>query len=343
MPLIISKDKFCERPHLVVLGAGATVATIPLGDRNGRKASCMNNFISELDMESVLDDVKLHITSTNLEDIYSELYDRPDCSEIRETLEQRIHDYFCGLELPDEITIYDLLILSLRPKDCIATFNWDGLLVDAYNRVKKITGHLPNLIFLHGNVNVSYCLNCDSYGNKREICPKCNMATTSPRLLYPIKHKDYTSDPFIHRQWKDFEEYLEDCSILTIFGYSAPKTDIEAIAKLQKAFSRLYNNRFLDHIEIIEKPGFDRNDISKAWLELSSYTHEHINLIDSFYNSYLAQFPRRSIEGYFKTNIEGWWGDPTISFTKDIATTNSVRTLIQPLLEDEKMNTYEVL
>ena len=198
---IISKDKFCERPHLVILGAGATVATIPFGDKNGRKASCMNNFIEELDMGAILDGVRLHTTSTNLEDIYSELHDRTDCTEVRETLEHRIYDYFRCIELPDQATIYDLLILSLRPKDCIATFNWDGLLVDAYNRIKKITGHLPNLIFLHGNVNVSYCPNCDSYGNKRETCPRCKKKTIIPKLLYPIKHKDYTSNPFIKRQW----------------------------------------------------------------------------------------------------------------------------------------------
>ena len=340
---IISKDKFCERPHLVILGAGATVATIPFGDKNGRKASCMNTFIEELDMGAILDGVRLHTTSTNLEDIYSELHDRTDCTEVRETLEHRIYDYFRCLELPDQATIYDLLILSLRPKDCIATFNWDGLIGDAYNRIKKITGHLPNLIFLHGNVNVSYCPNCDSYGNKRETCPRCKKKTIIPKLLYPIKHKDYTSDPFIKRQWEDFEAYLEDCSILTIFGYSAPKTDVEAIEKLQKAFARLYDNRFLDHIEIIEKPGFNRTEISEAWLELSSHTHEHISLMESFYDSYLAQFPRRSIEGYFKSNIEGWWGDPTISFTRGITTLDAVHTLIQPLIEDERMNTYEII
>ena len=61
---------------------------------------------------------------------------------------------------------------------------------------------------------------------------------------------------------------------------------------------------------------FNKTEISEAWLELSSHTHEHISLIESFYDSYLAQFPRRSIEGYIKSNIEGWWGDPTISFTR---------------------------
>lgn len=37
-----------NRPHVVLLGAGATMAAIPNGDKNGRKSSVMNNFIEEL-------------------------------------------------------------------------------------------------------------------------------------------------------------------------------------------------------------------------------------------------------------------------------------------------------
>lgn len=31
-----------NRPHVVLLGAGATMAAIPNGDKNGRKSSVMN-------------------------------------------------------------------------------------------------------------------------------------------------------------------------------------------------------------------------------------------------------------------------------------------------------------
>ena len=66
-----------QRPHLVILGAGATIATIPAGDKYGRKSSVIDNFISELQLND------LFKNSKNLENIYSELYERNDCQNIR--------------------------------------------------------------------------------------------------------------------------------------------------------------------------------------------------------------------------------------------------------------------
>ena len=37
--------------HTVLLGAGATMAAIPNGDKNGKKSSVMNNLFSELGMD----------------------------------------------------------------------------------------------------------------------------------------------------------------------------------------------------------------------------------------------------------------------------------------------------
>lgn len=120
-----------QRPHLVILGAGATIATIPAGDKYGRKSSVMDNFISELQLNDLFKNIQLKTNSKNLENIYSELYERNDCQNIRLALEERIFNHFDLLCLPDQPTIYDLLIISLRKKDAIATFNWDPLLLQA--------------------------------------------------------------------------------------------------------------------------------------------------------------------------------------------------------------------
>lgn len=69
---------------------------------------------------------------------------------IRIELENRIYDYFNKFEIPDEPTIYDFLILSLTNKDLIATFNWDPLLTQAYQRCSNITRNLPELVFYMG-------------------------------------------------------------------------------------------------------------------------------------------------------------------------------------------------
>ena len=65
------------RAHTVILGAGATMAAIPNGDKNGKKSSVMNGMISKLGLDDLLADVKLDTKSENIEDIYSELYMKP--------------------------------------------------------------------------------------------------------------------------------------------------------------------------------------------------------------------------------------------------------------------------
>ena len=67
----------------------------------------------------------------DFEAIYSEIATDPARKNVREAIDSRVFHYFESLELPDEPTLYDHLVLSLRPKDVIATFNWDPFLWDA--------------------------------------------------------------------------------------------------------------------------------------------------------------------------------------------------------------------
>lgn len=93
------------RAHTVILGAGATMAAIPNGDKYGHQSSVMNGLIKKLNLESLLEGIDLRTSSNNLEDIYSELHSRPECNEVLEALEQRLYSYFSSLQLPDEPTI----------------------------------------------------------------------------------------------------------------------------------------------------------------------------------------------------------------------------------------------
>lgn len=118
-----------SRPHVVILGAGASCAAIPNGDKYGRKISAMSGFIDKLGLTSLLSKVDIHTESDNLEDIYMELDERSgqdsECACVKEELEDVIRDYMSQFYLPDEPTIYDFLVMSLTSKDLIATFNWD--------------------------------------------------------------------------------------------------------------------------------------------------------------------------------------------------------------------------
>ena len=67
-----------KRPHLFILGAGATKATIPNGDKYDRQSPVMENFLREIGIESLLNGVKLKTKSHNIEAIYSELVTKPE-------------------------------------------------------------------------------------------------------------------------------------------------------------------------------------------------------------------------------------------------------------------------
>src|SRR5665213_3450735 len=115
------------RPHLVLLGAGATRASIPDGDRNGRSAPLMPEIASKLGLTDLFPDDLKQMASSNFELAYSQLSLKDQ--ESTKDIELRIARYFERLRIPDTPTVFDYLNLCLREKDVIATFNWDSLLV----------------------------------------------------------------------------------------------------------------------------------------------------------------------------------------------------------------------
>ncbi len=116
---------------------------------------------------------------------------------------------------------------SLRRKDTIATFNWDPLLVQAYERNLSRTDELPAVVFLHGCVAVGHCPEHAGHsGRSGATCPRCERELVQAPLLYPVPNKDHLSNSFIARQWSARRRALQEASLLTVFGYSAPRSDI---------------------------------------------------------------------------------------------------------------------
>lgn len=327
------------RPHLFILGAGATKATIPNGDKYGRQSPVMENFMKEIGIDGLLNGVKLKTKSRNIESIYSELSTKPEYANVVKKIEEGIVTHYRQMQIPDTPTLYDYLILSLRQKDCIATFNWDPLLIQAYNRVNKITTDLPEMLFLHSSVAVGVCEECKHYEPYRNrYCAVCGKPLSSPRLLYPVEHKDYSQNIFIKDSWNAFSQYLEQACIVTIWGYSAPKSDSEAKKMMLKAFSSDY--RPLDQIEVIDIA--DEDTIHKTWLPFAKDTNYHLSIHTSLMDTYLAEFPRRSVDGYVKRNIDGWWGGSSLCL-KNCNTFDELAQLVEPLLEKESQNNYNVI
>ena len=263
----IDFEKLKERPHLFILGAGATKATIPFGDINGLKSPVMEDFLAVTGLSYILKDIALRTASNNIEDIYSELYETNQL-ELIDEIEKGIISYYSKMQIPAKPTLYDYLILFLRSKDCIATFNWDPLLLQAYNRVNQITKDLPQLIFLHGSVAVGLCKTCMRYEPLQNVtCSKCGKPLVMSKLLYPVKNKDYQSDIFIHHSWSELEYYLvivkPDINISTSTAYakaeSIEKKNILAIERINTALksgdlSGMCNNLFNCFEDVVNDP-----------------------------------------------------------------------------------------
>jgi hypothetical protein len=64
------------RPHLVLLGAGASLAAFPNGDANGRRLPLMNTLVDVLELAHILSAADLPIRG-NFEEIYASIHDDP--------------------------------------------------------------------------------------------------------------------------------------------------------------------------------------------------------------------------------------------------------------------------
>jgi hypothetical protein len=131
------QDASMGRPHVVILGAGCSLAAFPTGDRQGRPLPLMNNLIQVLGLDALLRSANLADPPENFEVLYSRLAGDDRYAGLRSRIEKAVTDYFVAMALPDNPTLYDHLLLSMRSKDCVATFNWDPFLWDAWERVQS--------------------------------------------------------------------------------------------------------------------------------------------------------------------------------------------------------------
>ena len=69
-------------------------------------------------------------------------------------------------------------------------------------------------------------------------------------------------DPFISNEWKELEWFLERAYLFTIFGYSAPKSDLEAIDLLKGCWGR---NPLKDVAQISITNTAEREELEASW------------------------------------------------------------------------------
>lgn len=284
--------------HVVILGAGASIAsTIRNPEKNGKKLPSMDNFIEIVGLTDLIEKIPKNLVATNFETLYTNLHNDNPNSEFIQEIEKRIKAYFGDMELPNEPTIYDYLVLSLRSKDLIATFNWDPFLYQAWVRNRKFTDNLPHLSFLHGNVAIGYSKEDKRCGPVGMYVRQDGGYLEPTKLLYPIEQKNYTDDEFINIEWERIKYWLSKDSgtvRVTIFGYGAPVSDVEAVTLLNNAWGTP-DERAMEQFEIIDIT--PEEELRKRW---NGFIHSHhYNVIDNYFGSSLAFNPRRTSESYF--------------------------------------------
>lgn len=301
--------------HVVVLGAGASCAAIANGDRNGKFISAMNGFIENSGLSSVIENLSLETTSNNLEDIYSEVYDRATSEKefalAKNKLEEGIRGYISSFEIPTQLTVYDFLLRSLQPKDHILTFNWDPLLLQAYGRIHpQIVHHLPQIHFLHGNVNIGFCEEDNFVGNLGNTCKICGKQYSQIPLLYPVRNKNYKDVVYIRKAWEMAQQALVGSCRITFFGYSMPDSDVEAVAMLKSSWKNAFFSEY-GEIEIIDLPT-QHECLRDKIIDFSP--EARISLCENFFESSLAKYPRRTTEILYKEAMECKFIKPTNPF-----------------------------
>jgi len=303
-------------PHVVLLGAGASKACIPNGDKNKQEISCMNNFFENTGI-----DIGYTGSCKNLEDIYQDIDDTK-----KKLLEKEIIKYFNKFELPDDPTIYDVLVLSLTKKDLIASFNWDPLLPQAFQRCCKITQDLPEAVFLHSNVREWYAVCPDGTITmvfaQSECPPGASIKTSSGQkciqapLIFPVNHKDYNEN-YIKKAWDIFQDRLKKSFMLTIFGYSGPKSDKEALTLLESGFLVKDKNGNTDDVNNFKQLTFiDSNPKIKdsftgLWnvpqVPFTEGIPDYVEILTDFWDekNWLLTWPRLTTEGYTTAKYKG--------------------------------------
>lgn len=291
-----------SRPHLVILGAGASRAAFPYGDAQGRKLPLMNDLVEVVGLEDILQEARIDWRTKNFEVLYGELAELHGYEELVGRLESKVSSYFESLSLPDSPTLYDHLLLSLRPKDRIATFNWDPFLYDAAQRNRSTP--LPGILYLHGNTRVGYCLQDKRKGLRGRACSACGEQFVDSKLLFPVAKKNYADDPFISAEWAALRGLLGDAFALTIFGYGAPTSDAEAVSLMKEAWGEVEDRQF-EEIEIIDIR--TDQELRDTW---SPFIHtHHYQVHPDFYSSIAGLHPRRSIEALYKTLLDARFTD----------------------------------
>lgn len=288
-----------KRPHLVILGAGASKAACPKGDANGRLVPLQRE-IPRIPKVAALLKAAGECGNGEFEQTFDRLVRRNEHPQIVDDLKQVIRDYFARLQLPERVTEYDLLVMCLRGKDVIVSFNWDPLLIQALSRnahllfdrfrdQELVHELMPQSFYPHGCAVMGFCNRC-MRKMASDMCANCRTPMQQPDLLYPVRSKDYASDKCIAREWTGIERTMALMYCWTVYGYSAPVGDAAALSMLSNAWKQNPVRDWMQFEVINRTPA----QSFAAWKPM--VVRAHYFRTKSLRHSSILQHPRRTCE-----------------------------------------------
>ncbi|MBD5157185.1 MAG: hypothetical protein HDT13_06095 [Butyrivibrio sp.] len=293
------KNKRLLDPHVVIIGAGASIAACKI-DKNGKEVPILKNIHNVLGLTYEIEQYDFSDEQmADFEKLFSDIYGKKEYVDLQAKLEHEVCDYFSKLVIPDTPTLYDYLILSLTEKDAIISFNWDPFLIQAYRR-NIIVGNLPELIFPHGNSGVGLCYDCKLKGYANCLCPNCFKDLEQMPLLYPIGKKDYNSKLIIKNEWNRARDVLSRAAGITVYGYGAPVTDIEAV-ELMKSANNISRMKDIAPFTIINLAS-NEEEQRKKWSDF--YDVDMMLYCNHFEETMLWNNPRVSLETLFDAILQ---------------------------------------
>jgi len=88
------------RPHIILLGAGASYAAFPNGDRNGNTLPLLRDFVDVIGLDKEMKEAEISPPYSDFETIYSNIHSNPDLIKVRESIDKKVTDYFSSLGIP---------------------------------------------------------------------------------------------------------------------------------------------------------------------------------------------------------------------------------------------------
>lgn len=167
-------------------------------------------------------------------------------------------------------------------------------------------------------------------GYHDQHCNRCGAPLAPSPLLFPIREKQYTADPLIASEWEVVQAFIECAYILTIIGYSAPVSDVNARRLLKEAWRKNGTTDFAQ-VEIVDvKP---ERQVMSSWSDF--VVRNNYGVRRNARRGLAFWYPRRSCDAFaWATLQQDPWRDRKLPRFRKVS---SLQGWLAELMNEELM------